>query len=76
MVTWQAPEATTPATIADMIRKKLGAGTLPLNSPMKLWAGQGSGQMCVACEQPIHNSQTEYELEYDDDRAVPRFHAA
>jgi hypothetical protein len=76
VVTWATPEATVPATIAAMIRKKLDAGTLPLNSPAKLWAGLGSGRLCVACEQPIQSSQAEYELEYDDDRAVPRFQAA
>jgi hypothetical protein len=76
VVTWAAPEATTRATIAEMIRKKFDAGTLPVGSPMKLLAGLGSGQLCVACEQAIQSSQAEYELEYDDDRAVPRFHAA
>ena len=39
VVTWATPEATVPAMIADMIRKKLDARTLPLNSPAKLWAG-------------------------------------
>lgn len=76
VVTWATPEATAPTTIAEMIRKKLDAGTLPLNSPTKLWAGQGSGRLCGACEQRIRTSQAEYELEYGDDRPVPRFHAA
>src|SRR5262245_42963082 len=39
-VTWATPQATIPATIAAMIGKKLDAGTLPIKSPMKLWAGQ------------------------------------
>jgi hypothetical protein len=76
VMTWATPEATVPTTIAAMIRKKLDAGTLPLNSPAKLWAGLGSGRLCVACEHQIQSSQAEYELEYDDDRPIPRFHAA
>ena len=76
VVTWATPEATIPATIADMICKKLDAGTLPVNSPRKLWAGQGTGQLCGACEQQILSSHAEYELEYDDGGPVPRFHAA
>src|SRR5262249_31104811 len=36
--------------------------------PLKLWAGAGSGKPCFACETPILQSQTEYELLYYDKR--------
>jgi hypothetical protein len=63
------------ASIADMIRTKLDAGTLPLDAPARLWAGIGSGKVCTACEQPIRATQMEYEPEYADGRAVIYFHA-
>jgi hypothetical protein len=64
-------------TLAEMVYDKLDAGTLPLDAPVKLWAGQGSGQPCMICEQPILASEPEYETEYDDDdgRRAMRFHA-
>jgi hypothetical protein len=60
--------------MADVVRDKLDAGTLPLNDPVKLWAGQGSGRLCALCEQPILKSQAEYEPQYDDGLPAVRFH--
>jgi hypothetical protein len=62
--------------ILNMIRSKLDAGTLPHDAPAKLWAGLGTGQQCTICEEPIENSQAEYEPQYDDDRPTMRLHAA
>jgi hypothetical protein len=59
-----------------MIRIKLDAGTLAEDAPAKLWAGQGNGKTCSACDQTIGPSQAEYETEYDDGRPPIRFHAA
>jgi hypothetical protein len=72
-----SPRRGTVATtsVAEMIRKKLDAGTLPHDSPAKLWAGIGSGKCCTACEQPILESEPEYEPQYDDGHPVLRFHA-
>jgi hypothetical protein len=58
------------ASVAEMIRKKLDAGTLPLDAPAKLWAGIGAGRLCAACEQAIGPTQSEYELEYDGRSAI------
>jgi hypothetical protein len=63
-------------SVADMTRRKLDAGTLPLDAPVKLWARFGRGDLCSACEQPIHPSEPEYEPEYQGGRPVVRFHAA
>jgi len=54
-----------PKSLADLVRDKLDAGTLPHDSPVKLWAGHGRGQLCTVCEQPILTSQVEYEPQYD-----------
>ena len=62
-------------SIADMIRTKLDAGTLPLHAPIKLWAGIGTGEPCSGCEQPILESEPEYEPQYDDVHPAIRFHA-
>jgi hypothetical protein len=64
-----------PTLVAEMIRKKLDAGTLPLDAPIKLWARFGRGDLSAVCEQPIRPSEPEYEPEYQDGRPVVRFHA-
>jgi hypothetical protein len=60
-------------SLAEIVREKLNAGILPLDDPVRTWAGFGSGKQCSVCEQPIQPSQTEYELRYDT-RAPLRFH--
>jgi hypothetical protein len=67
--------ASTADMILSVIRIKLDAGTLPLDAPAKLWAGQGTGQPCTICEQPIQASEPEYETDYDDGRPAMRCHA-
>jgi hypothetical protein len=55
------------------VRDKLDAGVLPHDDPLKLWVGGiGSGKPCTACEKPILPSQTEYEIEYYDERPAIR----
>ena len=61
-------------TLADLVREKLHAGTLPLDDPLKVWAGIGSGNPCSACERPILQSQTEYDVQYYDGRPPVRLH--
>ena len=61
--------------LTEKVRDKLDAGVLPHDDPLKLWAGGiGSGKPCTACEKPILPSQTEYEIEYYDDRPAIRLH--
>jgi len=55
-------------SFVEMIREKIAVGLLPQEDPLKLWAGAGSGKPCFACETPILQSQTEYELLYYDKR--------
>jgi hypothetical protein len=62
-------------SVADMIRAKLDVGTLPLDAPVKLWAGIGTGQPCAGCDQPILESEPEYEPQYDDGRPLIQFHS-
>jgi hypothetical protein len=62
-------------SLADMIRDKIDAGTLPLAEPVKLWAGMGSGRACTACEQLILPAQAEYEPQYEEGRPPIRLHA-
>ena len=59
-----------PKSLADLVRDKLDAGTLPRESPVKLWAGKGRG---TACTEPILKAQVEYEPQYDG-RAPIRLH--
>jgi hypothetical protein len=61
-------------SIADVIRSKLDAGTLPLKLPRQIWAGNGSDRACAVCDASIPKSQVEYELEYDGGVTIV-FHA-
>jgi len=60
-------------SLADLVRDKLKAGTLPYDDPVKMWAGHGSGQPCAVCEEPVLLAQVEYEPQYDT-RPPIRFH--
>jgi hypothetical protein len=50
----------------------------PANGPeqiRRLWAGPGSGRPCHWCHDVIDPGQTEYEVEFVEERgARPRFH--
>jgi hypothetical protein len=61
-------------TPVETVREKLHAGVLPLDDPLKVWAGIGSGDACSACEKPILRAQTEYEVQYYDERPPIRLH--
>ena len=66
-------EGAVPKSLADLVRDKLDAGTLPHESPVKMWAGNGRGAPCTACDEPILRAQVEYEPQYDG-RAPIRLH--
>lgn len=65
-----------PNTLAEIVRAKLHAGTLPCEEPLKVWFSVGTGNSCAACEQPILPLQTECEPEYYDERPSIRLHVA
>ena len=62
-------------TVAELVKEKFDAGTLPVDHPVRLWAGKGSGRTCAACGQPIQTSEQEYEPQYDDGRPILLFHS-
>jgi hypothetical protein len=77
-VTPLSPRTATPA--ADALRRRaqerIRAGTLPLQTPDRSWAGRGSGEACGVCGLPIEPTSPEYDLEFMSD-SVPvlvRFH--
>ena len=45
-----------PKSLAEIVRDKLDASALPREEPVKLWAGNGRGEACTVCEQPILRS--------------------
>ena len=49
------------------VRAKLQADGLPRTDPVRTWAGPGTGQPCVVCDEPITSAQTEYELQFGPD---------
>ncbi len=64
-----------PTSLAGAMREKVDAGMLPLNDPVRLWLGGGSGNRCAVCDQTILKSQTEYEPQYDDGLPLVLMHA-
>lgn len=61
--------------ISALIRRKVAAGLLPKEAPVKFWAGYGSGKLCDACELAISLAGIEHEVDMADRRTF-RFHAA
>ena len=47
----------------------LSEGRLPLDAPKTMYAGYGTGRVCVGCGEPVHRREVEYEAEYADGRA-------
>ena len=61
-------------SLVETVHRKVLTGTLRPDEPLKLWAGPGVGGPCSVCDEPILRSQTEYELQYYDDRPPTRLH--
>jgi hypothetical protein len=61
-------------SLAEVIREKLDAGTLPHDEPVLIWPGIGSGKACSACGHPILRAQTELVPQWNDDRPIVVFH--
>jgi hypothetical protein len=60
-------------SLADRIRQRLDAGTLPRTHPEKIWVGLSSGEeICNACGDRIFGAQATYEA--DVDGVTCRFH--
>lgn len=59
--------------LAEKIRSRLDADELPRERPSKTWAGFGSGQTCVACDQKIYPAQVMYEVDWNE--KTYHFHA-
>jgi hypothetical protein len=61
--------------VARSIRAKIAAGRLPLpaNPPGKVWVGRGNGRPCDACDQPITDTEMEYETDLPTGQTI-RFH--
>jgi hypothetical protein len=62
------------APVKHIIERKLAAGVLPDRPPVQYWAGFGVGQPCDGCDEPILDTQVEYEVAFDAFPTV-RLHA-
>jgi hypothetical protein len=54
-------------------RVRIQQGVLPIEEPIRTWAGPGAGKPCSLCDRPIPKSETEFELEFRDAPDL-RFH--
>ncbi len=57
-------------TVDDTIRRKIAARLLPGERCQVLWAGPGTGRLCVACDLPIGADATEYECDHADGTVI------
>jgi len=56
------------------VRELIENGRLPVILPRQISAGYGSGCVCVACGQPITDTQVEYDIEDDRNARQLSFH--
>jgi len=52
--------------LAEKLRVRLDAGTLPTTRPRFIWAWPGAGETCSACDQPIAAGQGMYEVDWNE----------
>jgi hypothetical protein len=60
----------------EIVRRKLDDGRLPLDGPVRTWAGYGRGSPCSVCEELIGPAQVEYEVESGSQGLAHRFHVS
>ena len=60
--------------LRSRVRQRIENGRLPMMVPESILGGYGSGQLCVACDQPITNTQVEFAVAQSRDRARFCFH--
>jgi hypothetical protein len=53
-------------TLADKIRDKMLAGTLPRRFALTTWTGYGDKRACAGCDAPIFPAQVAYVVETVD----------
>jgi len=51
-----------PPDARAKIREKIANRRLPTKRPAKMWAGNGNGETCAGCDEPITPDQIEYEF--------------
>ena len=64
------------AVLRRRARRRIGAGTLPSNRPLRHVERAGSGEPCALCELRIEGNEIEDEVEFADGEVlrVARFH--
>jgi hypothetical protein len=51
------------ASIRARVRRMLTNEEMPCDDPETVWAGNGTGERCIACGRPIATTEVEYEVE-------------
>jgi hypothetical protein len=62
---------------SDLLQKitaKMSDGLLPTHTPLRSYAGFGSGSLCHGCDEPVLGSEVEHEHDFDGARTF-RLHA-
>jgi hypothetical protein len=54
--------------LTAIIRLKVATGVLPMEAPVKMFAGYGTGMVCVACDLSTTKADIEYEVDMADGR--------
>jgi hypothetical protein len=64
------------AELRPTARERIATGQLARDTPARIWAGKGTGQLCALCDKPIQRDEVEYEVEHhtDEVRRTFRFH--
>jgi hypothetical protein len=67
------PLAKLEAELRPIARDRIATGQLPRETPARLWAGRGTGQLCALCDKPIQRNEVEYDVERHIDEGVQMF---
>jgi hypothetical protein len=51
-----------------IIHQKVAAGVLPKDTPVRMWAGYGTGKVCDACDLSTKKKDVEYDVDMADGR--------
>jgi hypothetical protein len=61
--------------LRDVVRQRIENGRLPVNTPRRVNAGRGWGQLCAACDRQITSSDALYDFEDIRSGKRLRFHS-
>jgi hypothetical protein len=48
----------------DLAREAIRVGRVPMREPDRMWGGDGGGERCAVCAEPVEGTAAGFELEF------------